>query len=218
MASDFRDTIGDFGGEKKTVTYTLTLDLKLKKREPEEKKLHERIQESFLNHEFSDAKITCESKVFDCHKVILSCQSDVFKGMFNETEKKLSFEAISGKVNITDISSVTLETMLYYIYHNSLDKEKINGDLLKAADKYMITGLIRICVNHLESNLTVGNAIEVMIAAYSSNQKELFGSAFKFIAKNRGDEKFVKTPWEEMKKKEPTLALQMMSEAILPLK
>ena len=170
MASDFRDTIGDFGGEKKTVTYTLTLDLKLKKREPEEKKLHERIRESFLNHEFSDAKITCESKVFDCHKVILSCQSDVFKGMFNETEKKLSFEAISGKVNITDISSVTLETMLYYIYHNSLDKEKINGDLLKAADKYMITGLIRICVNHLESNLTVGNAIEVMIAAYSSNQ------------------------------------------------
>ena len=218
MASDFRDTIGDFGGEKKTVTYTLTLDLKLKKREPEEKKLHERIQESFLNHEFSDVKITCESKVFDCHKVILSCQSDVFKGMFNETEKKLSFEAISGKVNITDISSVTLETMLYYIYHNSLDKEKINGDLLKAADKYMITGLIRICVNHLESNLTVGNAIEVMIAAYSSNQKELFGSACKFIAKNRGDEKFVKTPWEEMKKKEPTLALQMMSEAILPLK
>ena len=87
MASDFRDTIGDFGGEKKTVTYTLTLDLKLKKREPEEKKLHERIQESFLNHEFSDVKITCESKVFDCHKVILSCQSDVFKGMLNETEK-----------------------------------------------------------------------------------------------------------------------------------
>ena len=100
MASDFRDTIGDFGGEKKTVTYTLTLDLKLKKREPEEKKLHERIRESFLNLEFSDAKITCESKVFDCHKVILSCQSDVFKGMFNETEKKLSFEAVISSIEI----------------------------------------------------------------------------------------------------------------------
>ena len=38
------------------------------------------MNEQFLKNEFSDVKIICDGKTFDCHKYVLLCQSDFFKG------------------------------------------------------------------------------------------------------------------------------------------
>ena len=43
-------------------------------------KLHKTLEEQFLNDEFSDVKIICDGKIFDCHKFIVLSQSDFFKG------------------------------------------------------------------------------------------------------------------------------------------
>ena len=64
------------------ITWSITFDLNLKKSNEAhlaaENKLANKL---FLKSELSDVKIFCEDKIFDCHKTILCCQSEVFKGM-----------------------------------------------------------------------------------------------------------------------------------------
>ena len=45
------------------------------------------------------------------------------------------------------------------------DNKKINVDLMMAADKFLIKGLLDLCTKFLESNLSVENALEVLIKA-----------------------------------------------------
>ena len=95
------------------------------------------------------------------------------------------------------------------------DKNKINISLLLAADKYNIPDLIRICANHLKTNLTEGNAVEIMTKSYMINQKDLFDAAQKFVqfCKNTGKVVDMEA-LEELKEKNPTLALKMLSQAM----
>ena len=60
-------------------------------------------------------------------------------------------------------------------------------DLLLAADKYNIPDLVKICMNHLKTNLTEVNAVDIMSKSYMINQKDLFDAARKFVqfCKNR---------------------------------
>ena len=64
------------------ITWSITFDLNLEKSNEEplaaENKLANKL---FLKSELSDVKIFCEDKIFDCHKTILCCQSEVFKGI-----------------------------------------------------------------------------------------------------------------------------------------
>ena len=73
--------------------------------------------------------------------------------------------------------------------------------------------LVSLCVSHFTSNLTEKNAAEVMVAAYKTNQKELFRLACTFI--KRLNVPILKTEAvEKMKKKDPKLACEMMTEAM----
>merc|ERR1719483_89517 len=129
-----------------TVTYRLTFELGLKKIEmPLKPKL---LHKLYSEGEFSDLKIHCHGKVFDCHKIILSGTSKVLKKIIFENENDLEndmVEATSGKIKITDISPITMENLLYYIYHEDLLKveAKIVLDLLYAAEKYAIFDLVK---------------------------------------------------------------------------
>ena len=71
---------------------------KLMEREPEAEILGSKL---FLDKEFVDLKIICKGKTFECHKNVLSCQSDVFKTMFLNMNTD---EAKSGQVKIKDIT------------------------------------------------------------------------------------------------------------------
>ena len=104
------------------ITWSITFDLNLEKSNEEplaaENKLANKL---FLKSELSDVKIFCEDKIFDCHKTILCCQSEVFKGMLMN-EKMV--EAVTGEIRIKDISAKTMKDLLYFIYHDDLDKTK----------------------------------------------------------------------------------------------
>ena len=125
--------------QTKSVTYTLTFDLELKDMvaSPKANSMYEKL---FLDEEFSDVKIICGGKTFHCHKNVLSCQSSVFKSMLNDSDM---VEAKSGEIKITDIFSVTMEKLLFFIYHDDLDENKISGELMLAADKYNISALYK---------------------------------------------------------------------------
>ena len=69
----------------KTFTYKLEIDLRFKesgKARPIPLSMGKKLSENLcLDSNFSDIKILCEGKIFYCHKVILSSQSEVFRSM-----------------------------------------------------------------------------------------------------------------------------------------
>ena len=107
----------------------------------------------------------------------------MISAMLNENPM---IEGTSGQVEIPDFSSDTIENLLFFMYNSFVDKQKINSELLKAANKYLMDGLKNICCEYLSGNLTLKNALDVMVAAYLADQKELLDAAFKFAWDNKG--------------------------------
>ena len=189
------------------VTYKVKFEIELKKTEmPKSKLLHK----LYLEDELSDVKIHCDGKVFNCHKIILSGQSEVFKMILSGN----SNEATSGKIEITDASAITMKNLLFYIYHEDLheDDPKIIVDLLMAAEKYAISDLVNMCVTVLEESLSEKNVVDVMTAAFLlPNQEDLFELAYQLNFKLRIENQNVDIEaWKELEEKNPNLAKQMM--------
>ena len=220
MASGFGDVFGLSNSleiKVMNIKYTIMFNLDLNIQAFQSSSpltLSKRLSEKlFLNDEFSDVKILCEDKIFPCHKNILGSQSKVFKSMLCNTDM---VEASSGEIKIADFSADVVETLLYYLYFDQEDlmPNKITIDLLLAADKYNIPDLTDICVNHLKTNLSKDNVVEIMKKSYMINQIELFDVARKFVQNCKDNGEVVEMgAFDEMKKIHPNLALEMLSEA-----
>ena len=207
----FQHTFSGSKGNEINVTYKVTFEIELKKTEmptPKSNLLHK----LYSDGELSDVKIHCGGKVFSCHKVILSGQSEVFKNMLFGN----SIEATSGKIEIIDISASAMENLLFYVYHEDIDGAKITGDLLVAANKYDISNLVNFCVKFLGDYLSEENVVDVMTAAFLTDQEELFELACKFIFKIRIDnQNVVETEaWKKLQEEKPILAFKMLNKAL----
>ena len=201
------------------VTYKVTFELELKKPEMPSMKPN-LLRKLYSDGEFSDVKIHCDGKVFNCHKLILSGQSEVFKQMLDVENKFV--EATSGEIKITDtqpkITATAMENILFFIYHENLDEAKITGDLLVAANKYDVSDLVNYCVKFLGDNLSEKNVAGVMTSAFLTDQEELFESAYKFLFKLRIDNQIVETEaWKKLQEEKPVLALKMINKAVFKL-
>ena len=125
-------------------------------------------------------------------------------------------ESNSGEVEIVDVSADVMELLLRYMYYDDVAKENITCDLLIAADKYNVETLVCICVRHLAENLTNENVINVMIAGYMCNKRLLLESASRFAFENRGH-LVTSQDWNDLKKENPRMAANILSEAMLNL-
>ena len=197
---------------KFNVAYKVTFELEMKKTEIPSLKptlLHK----LYSDGDFSDVKVHCDGKVFNCHKIILSGHSEVFKNMLVEND---FIESTSGKIEITDISATTMENLLFFIYHEDLDGTKITGDLLVAANKYDISNLVNYCVEFLGDNLSEKSVLDVMTAAFLTDKDELFELACKFIFKIRIDNQNVieTEAWKKLQEEKPILAFKMLNKAL----
>ena len=117
-------------GPEKTVTVSPNFQ-EQKKRKLD--LLSQDLEDAFGNKEFSDVKIHCGDKVFDCHQFMLSARSPVFRVMFQAdmTEKKTK------KVEIMDLQPDVVAEMLSFIYVGKTTKlDELSGELLAAAEKY----------------------------------------------------------------------------------
>jgi hypothetical protein len=113
-----------------------------------------------------------------------------------------------------------MENLLIYMYHEDLheDDAKIIVDLLMAAEKYAISGLVNMCVKILKESLSEKNVVVVMTAAFLTNQEDLFESAYEFIFKSRiGKQTVGIEAWKELEEKKPTLAFKMLKKAMFKL-
>ena len=162
----------------------------------------------FMAKDTFDLKIICEGKILECHKNVLCCRSDVLNVMFSNDEM---IEAQSKEVKINDIQADTMETFLYFLYHDQVqDTKMINAKLLRAAHKYNVPELLDFCSDYLKNNLSFENATDVLVSAHLTDQKNLFEIASDFINENKG--KVVKTiAWDEFKKTNPTMAIDIIS-------
>ena len=107
-------------------------------------------------------------------------------------------EAKTGKVNIDDFNAGTVETMVYFLYNdNVLDEKMINPDLLRLAEKYNIKSLMDFCSEYLEENLSLENALDVLVTSHVTKKTGVFDNAAKFVCENRGH--LIKTDsWKEL--------------------
>ena len=95
-------------------------------------------------------------------------------------------EARSSKLEIYDFKAVTVEAMVYFMYNgNVLEEKMINSDLLRLAEKYNIKSLVDFCVKYLEENLTLENALDILVTSHLTNQQGLFDAATNFVHENR---------------------------------
>lgn len=156
----------------------------------------------YMKKELSDIKLICGREIFECHKLILSCQSDVFETMF---KTKSTAEEESGEVEIENFKPKTIENMVYFMYHdNIMNEENMDPELLILADKYNVRGLMKYCVEYFEENLSLENALDVLVSTHLTGQKSLFDAATLFAIKNR--ERLVKTEsWKELLETNPKI-------------
>merc|ERR1719187_1455290 len=72
---------------------------------------------SIVGHEgTTDFSITCNGKIFMCHKNVLSARSEYFKKMFESN----TIEKIMNNLDIKATSYTAVEKMLSYIYSGKL--------------------------------------------------------------------------------------------------
>jgi len=128
-------------------------------------------------------------KTFNCHKIILSLRSPVFKDMFSSLAKETipNNSIPCNKVAIRDVSADTMEKMLQFIYTDnikiSVNDTKID-ELLYAADKYQLGRLRSICERTLAGKLDDANAAEIAIASHMYGSKAFKKEVVKYIAEN----------------------------------
>ena len=143
--------------------------------------LQEDFELAFSHKEFSDIKIHCGEKVFDCHQVILAARSPVFRAMFQAemTEKKTK------KVDIPDLHPDVLSEMLTFIYTGkSPSVDNLAQALLAAADKYQVELLKIICVEKLCKSIDVKNCVDYLVMGDRHQADVLKKFSLEFIAKN----------------------------------
>ena len=158
---------------------------------------------AFTSKELCDVQLQCGEKIFDCHKVILSARSPVFRAMFQaEMEEKKT-----NKVDINDLDPDILAEMLHFIYTGKTPKlDDFAGQLLGVADRYQIEKLKIICEEFLCMSLNVENCVDLLITGDLYNADNLKRFSLKFISRNG----IKSSDWKETLKKYPTLMLEVI--------
>ena len=92
---------------------TLTINLEFHKPGPKcpLTSLSEDLQDSFEEMEFTDIKIKCQGKIFNCHRFLLSSRSPYFAAMFSKAFK----EGNSTEIVIDSINPDILEVYIAFI-------------------------------------------------------------------------------------------------------
>jgi len=136
-------------------------------------------------HRFCDFTFKCEDQEFPANRLLLAARSPVFSAMFSENFQ----ESKTGHTLIKDIDPKSLEALVKFCHTNNLDKDDLTTDLLVAANKYMIPGVIKKCEEHLSKTMSVDNAIDYFLTARLIEANKLRMDAKTFITKNLGEVK-----------------------------
>ena len=157
--------------------------------------------------EFSDFQIQCGILTFDCHKIILSARSNVFKALI---ASKAFTEAENNKLIIKDCECETFGHFLSFLYFNKYNDEKANPwKLLPLADKYEVLDLVKICETKIMKGLNLDNVCQSLILAHLHDQQELKKRCISFAMEKKRE--IVNCPqWNILEKNFPILISEIL--------
>ena len=137
--------------------------------------------ELWENSLFTDCCLFVAGQEFRAHKAILAARSPVFRAMFEHE----MVERLTNRVDINDLDPKVFKEMMGFIYTGKAPHLHIHSmacDLLAAADRYGMEGLMVLCEDALSRNLSVENAAHTLILADLHNIQQLKTEALYFIA------------------------------------
>ena len=137
--------------------------------------------ELWENSLFTDCSLLVAGHEFRAHKAILAARSPVFRAMFEHE----MVERLTNRVDINDLDFFFNDTATTEIYTGKAPHLHIHSmacDLLAAADRYGLEGLMVLCEDALSRNLSVENAAHTLILADLNSTEKLKSQALDFIA------------------------------------
>jgi len=161
---------------------------------------------AFNDKAFSDVKIVCGDRVFDCHRVILSSRSSVFRAMFEHNME----EAKTKRVEIKEAKSEVVHALLEHIYTGKTSFTSIEPrDILAAAEMYDLENLKNVYEEKLCKTLDISNSIDYLVVGDLNNAAYLKKSAMQLIAMNMSS--ILKNKdWKEKLIRYPVLMAELM--------
>ena len=163
---------------------------------------------AFSESDCSDLHLVCGGKVFNCHEFVLSARSPVFRAMFHHdmTESKTK------NIIISDFSPDVIVKMLQFIYSGRVvldEQSELNGELLKAADKYELGMLKKVCEDKLCDAMDLKDSVRNLILGEMVGARKLMKSALQHLASNMSS--VIDTEeWKSCAKHHPALVTEVM--------
>jgi len=158
------------------------------------------------NQDLSDVKIVCGDQVFDCHRIILSTRSSVFRAMFQHNMT----EARTRRVEIKELEPSVVQAMLEFIYIGKMKFPTIRPeDMLKVSQMYDLKILKDFHEENLCQGLNVSNCVHMLLLGDLHEAVTLKRDAMKLIVLNLSS--VVKTQdWQEKMIRYPVLMSEVM--------
>ena len=163
---------------------------------------------AFSESDCSDLHLVCGGKVFNCHEFVLSARSPVFRAMFHHdmTESKTK------NIIISDFSPDVIVKMLQFIYSGRVvldEQSELIGELLKAADKYELGMLKKVCEDKLCDAMDLKDSVRNLILGDMVGAQKLMKSALQHLASNMSS--VIDTEeWKSCAKHHPALVTEVM--------
>jgi len=128
--------------------------------------------------ELCDATIKVDDWSFPVHRNILSACSPYFRALFTN----LRFDQTDETISITGISADSMAAIIDYAYTRHVKLSwTIIEELLPAADRFLVTGLMKPCCDFLKKSINPENVIGIRNFAKVYSCRELERDAFTFI-------------------------------------
>eukprot|EP00931_Biecheleriopsis_adriatica_P102117 TRINITY_DN77141_c0_g1_i1.p1 TRINITY_DN77141_c0_g1~~TRINITY_DN77141_c0_g1_i1.p1 ORF type:complete len:387 (+),score=60.35 TRINITY_DN77141_c0_g1_i1:30-1163(+) len=110
----------------------------------------------FTSGSHTDVTLAMPDGEIQAHSQILRARSPVFAAMFDSPMK----ESNERKVSIQGLDKAAVNAMVKFLYTgrpdpSSMESDSMVLDLLQAAHRYQVSGLVEMCVQHLTSHLAV---------------------------------------------------------------
>jgi len=115
-----------------------------------------------------------------CHKFVLGISSRFFERMFASNMK----ESKSKEIELKEVNLDTIKNMISFMYQDSIEDDKVNIDLLSAADMYEVLRLKNICSIKLKKSVNVENVTEIWQCAYLHDIEDLAHYSMIYMMQN----------------------------------
>ena len=112
---------------------------------------------ALLDDKFADFVFKVENEKIAAHKAILASRNQIFAAMFEHGTQKTNETEFKG------MTPTAFKALIRFIYTSHSKVGNLAQELLVAANKYGIQDLKEICAKELRKNLTVDNAVRLLV-------------------------------------------------------